>query len=289
MACFHDLIPTLTVLLAFILSLLCLFSGSDSNFLTKADIVTLETSNIGNGAGIRDFYSVYVMTYCEGFMEQCSTNGTEALNFVRNVTFCSDRAVPFAFDAGTILSNDIHPEDPAESVSDLNWPDFPSDDFDFLAPTSQAMVVFYVAGTAAAGLAILYRIWITWGGHGPRGFQAPGEVPGTPREIVSQPRRSKREMSLMMVSLSHPRIASTIASVIATEFVNLVNNHGRDNGISANHGDTFLAMSWTAVALLFIGSMDSLYMVMVWHYRHCTCEQVSPLDPEAKRPPPEDF
>ncbi|RMJ23469.1 hypothetical protein PHISP_05667 [Aspergillus sp. HF37] len=42
------------------------------------------------------------------------------------------------------------------------------------------------------------------------------------------------------------------------EFVGLINYHGKGSGVTAQHGQKFLGMSWTAVVLLLAGSVLSL-------------------------------
>lgn len=43
-----------------------------------------------------------------------------------------------------------------------------------------------------------------------------------------------------------------MASVIAVQFVDLINRHGQNYGIAAVGGSKFLAMTWSAVVLLFL-------------------------------------
>lgn len=42
-----------------------------------------------------------------------------------------------------------------------------------------------------------------------------------------------------------------MASVIAVQFVDLINRHGKNYGIVAVGGSKFLGMTWSAVVLLF--------------------------------------
>jgi hypothetical protein len=50
-------------------------------------------------------------------------------------------------------------------------------------------------------------------------------------------------------------IASTLTTVVAVKFVELINNHGSGFGITASGGSSFFGMSWSAVFLLFIGTI----------------------------------
>lgn len=58
-------------------------------------------------------------------------------------------------------------------------------------------------------------------------------------------------------------ISSIIATVIAFQFVGLVNDHGRDTDVSAEYGPQFLGMTWAATGLLLGGSITSLVMVLI--------------------------
>lgn len=58
-------------------------------------------------------------------------------------------------------------------------------------------------------------------------------------------------------------IASIIATVIAFEFVALINAHGEGSDVSASYGEKFLGMTWAAAALLLAGSVASFINVFV--------------------------
>lgn len=58
-------------------------------------------------------------------------------------------------------------------------------------------------------------------------------------------------------------ITSIIATVIAFQFVDLINSHGESSNVSAMYGRTFLGMTWGAAGLLLLGSIASLIMVML--------------------------
>lgn len=47
-------------------------------------------------------------------------------------------------------------------------------------------------------------------------------------------------------------VSSSVASVIAVQFVELINRHGATHGIAATGGSKFLGMTWSAVVLLFL-------------------------------------
>lgn len=56
--------------------------------------------------------------------------------------------------------------------------------------------------------------------------------------------------------------SSAIATVIALKFVDLINRHGQNIGVSASRGEKFLGMTWAAVGLLLIAILISLVIVL---------------------------
>lgn len=95
---------------------------------------------------MRDFYSIYVMSYCEGFLH--------AEN--RNLTGCSHPSLLFSFNATEALTKDAGN---TTSLSSLGWPSSITDDLRTFGATSQSMGVFYCIGIGLAGLAVLERLW----------------------------------------------------------------------------------------------------------------------------------
>ncbi|KAF7590533.1 hypothetical protein BBP40_002674 [Aspergillus hancockii] len=224
-----NVLPTLTAFIAFVLALLCLFAGTKESLLLDANVFTVYTHNIGNGTGVRDFYSVYVMSYCEGFQNAGS----------RNLTGCSHRSVLFSFDPTDALIKDTGN---TTTLSRLGWPSSITDDLRTFSATSRSMGVFYSIGVGLAGLAVLERLWFLF---------------------VRGPRQTVIEVASIMVSFAMLSIPSIIATVIALQFVSLINRHGKDFGVTAEYGSQFLGMTWAAVGLLLIGGVASLLTVLV--------------------------
>lgn len=88
------------------------------------------------------------MTYCQGILE--SAEPGEA-SVSRNVTQCSDRTIPFAFNPTEALEAEI------SHGPTLDWPRVISDDFHAFQTTSQAMTVLYIIGLGATGFALFAR------------------------------------------------------------------------------------------------------------------------------------
>ncbi|KAI9038471.1 SUR7/PalI family protein [Aspergillus affinis] len=230
MGCLIGLLPTIAAFAAFILSILCLFAGTQTNLLTSSDILTLYTPNIGNGAGAHDFYSIHVMSYCEGFLDSKEK---------KNLTGCSKRSMLFSFDPSEVL---LEETGNTTSLTRLGWPDAISEDFRAFRLTHQSLGVLYCMGVGLAGLAILERLFFM---------------------LSRKTRQSVIELASLLTGFIMISIASIVATVIMFQFVNLVNYHGEASDVTAQYGRTLLAMSWAAAGLLLVGSVASLAMVQV--------------------------
>ncbi|KAJ5320105.1 hypothetical protein N7508_000388 [Penicillium antarcticum] len=232
---FKALLPTITAFIAFIITILCLFAGTQKDFLDGADLLTLYTpsatpSTTQNVA--HDFYSVHIMSYCSG---ELGTTDPSA-GVTRNVTTCSNRTILFAFDPTQAWPKEV------THGAELDWPRVIADDFHAFRMTSRAMAVLYCISVGVLGAVLIGRVFGTvkpWGGMG--FFEFGGLIFGS----------------------SSLTIASIIATVLAFEFVSLVNAHGEGSNVSASYGEKFLGMTWAAVGLLLAGSVASFVNVFI--------------------------
>ncbi|KUL84020.1 hypothetical protein ZTR_07126 [Talaromyces verruculosus] len=221
-------------LASFILSMLCLFAGSQKSVLQHASVMLLDTSasqlnpaiqsavkSTTADLGLKDFYAIHVLTYCEGNFKSSGEGGL-------NVTRCSKRKAPFAFDPTKVFSAEFKA---GFNISDINWPDSINDDFEVMEMTTKAMSVLYIIGATATGVAFLMEILLTQAGGKPSMFA---------------------HLFFVVLSFVCLGVSSSVASVIAVQFVNLINRHGQDYGIAAKGGSSFLGMTWSAVVLSFL-------------------------------------
>ncbi|OKL57064.1 hypothetical protein UA08_07615 [Talaromyces atroroseus] len=235
-------------LISFILSSLCLFAGTQDSIMQNSSVMMLKlnqfmgrqldtsasepisaltqaATNSQNTTaadlGLKDFYAIHVLTYCEG-------NFKDSGNHAMEVTSCSRRRAPFAFNPEKVFSTEFNA---GFNISDINWPDTISDDFDVMAMTTKAMSVLYIIGMAATGIAFLMEILLTQAGGKPSMFA---------------------HLFFTVLSFVCLGVSSSVASVIAVQFVHLINRHGEDYGIVAKGGSSFLGMTWSAVVLSFL-------------------------------------
>ncbi|KAJ5725524.1 uncharacterized protein N7483_006881 [Penicillium malachiteum] len=172
------------------------------------------------------------MSYCQGTLgtvEPGTPGGT------RNVTECSDRQILFSFDPTEDWTDITH-------GPTLEWPRVISDDFHAFRLTTQSMAVLYCIGVSAIGAVLLARV---------ASF------------IAHRAQQGLFEFGFLVLGSLSMSIASIIATVVAFEFVALINAHGDGSNVSARYGDKFLGMTWAAAGLLLAGSIASFVNVFV--------------------------
>ncbi|KAL8941703.1 MAG: hypothetical protein Q9216_002076 [Gyalolechia sp. 2 TL-2023] len=259
--------PLLCTLVAFILSLLCIFAGTKTGYIEQADILTLNTSMLGRltldtskssdsllnsiensikgevndliadvarALNIHDFYSAHLLNYCEGFY----TPGPIANATVdpeKNVTRCSNQSAMFHFDPTSVIQKELKP---GINLTDLQWPSAIQDAVHAVKIASRAMFALYCIGAAATGLALLGAFLGVFSG---------GRIAALANNGLSL---------LAMMALG---IASAIVSAIMSKVVSEVNEHGTDVGVTASKGKTFLGMTWAATGLMSVAAIAWTY------------------------------
>ncbi|RAL08013.1 uncharacterized protein BO97DRAFT_355029 [Aspergillus homomorphus CBS 101889] len=282
MSSLRSLLPVTGSFIAFILGILCLFSGSQRQFLPQGNLLTLYTSGAG-GDGAPDFFMVYPMSYCVGYQETCVTDAkTNSTTIQDRITECSDRSVVFAFNPGEAIQKALG--NPPTGLEPGSWPACITNDFQALKPTNTTMVLFLIFGTIAAIVAIAIRIWTIASARATRPDCAsqPPRYPGTETELELPPVSVGFYAILVaQISVFSFGVAATIASVIAKEFVDLISESGSEKGISAAGGNTFQGMVWTAVVLQFLGTLHD-YIAIVTYRRALRAEYDPPAPPQGE-------
>lgn len=100
---------------------------------------------------------MHVLTYCEG----------DFLDGTLEVTNCSKRRAPFAFDPAKVFSAEFKA---GFNISDINWPESITNDFVVMEMTTKAMSVLYILGMAATGISFVMEIVLTQAGGKPAMF-----------------------------------------------------------------------------------------------------------------------
>lgn len=137
-----------------------MYEQLDTSASQPASAIQSAVNSTTADLGLKDFYAIHVLTYCEGNFKTAGEGGL-------NVTRCSKRKAPFAFDPTKVFSAEFKA---GFNISDINWPDSINDDFEVMEMTTKAMSVLYIIGVTATGVAFLMEILLTQAGGKPSMF-----------------------------------------------------------------------------------------------------------------------
>lgn len=141
----------------------------------------------------------------------------------------------YHFDPMTAIDEQLHVGDLHLNLSDINWPDELTDGIKALNALTSATFVLYCIGIAACGLAILTGL-VAFVLHGSR--------------LVSLGNGGLTFLAFLALG-----IASAIITVIMVKLVHLVEKYGDDIGLFAYKGTKYLAITWSAAALMLVATI----------------------------------
>lgn len=277
------LFPWLCSIVAFVLGILCLFSGHKDGYLEDYDIIRLNTSTLGHDLvptstsssssatstsnsissffsnlehnvtvslendlgdiendiadklaeelGIQQWYSMHLMTLCEGMYKPNAT----ARNARLNITHCTNQTAMYHFDIQTVLNQQLSIGKYDLNLSDLGWSDDIQNGIDSLNAAMDATFVLYCIGIGSAGVAILGS------------FIA---VLGSGSRLVSF-----GNWGLTGISFVAYLISSVIVTVFQIQVAGIVHKYGNDIGLFLNRGTKFLIITWVATGCMFIACL----------------------------------
>ncbi|KAI8632146.1 hypothetical protein F5Y19DRAFT_423491 [Xylariaceae sp. FL1651] len=199
-------------------------------------------NNITNGIadkvieelGISEWYSLHVMTACEGMFSPNATNP----HAWYNTTNCTAQEPGLRFNLSAVLDHEIKAGPLDLNLNQLPIPDAVQDAIDMVNDALLALFVFYVLASAFSGLAFLTGLavlvmrrnsvspWIIW-----------------------------LSVAISVIGALTLLIGSAIATYINTKGVNEINDAGEEAGISGIKGTKFITISWVAFALMFLTSL----------------------------------
>ncbi|KAH8804946.1 actin cortical patch SUR7/pH-response regulator pali [Xylogone sp. PMI_703] len=291
---FTALLPFACAVVAFILSMLCLFAGHKRGFMEDYHILTVNTSTLGHNlfndtasssSGIfGSLFSNITNTiendldgalddladklskelgieqwYSLHLMDLCE--GTYAPNATanrakKNVTSCTNETAMYHFDLEKTLNEQLSVGDLHINLSDIGWPDTIQDDVNKVNVALDATFVLYVIGIAAAGLLIL-------------------------TSFVSVFLNGSRLVSfgnwgLAVISFLTLLAASIIVTVFQDKAASAINKYGNDIGAYAYKGKKYLIITWVSVAVMFLA-------VLAWMVEFCVGRRNSRREYTEKR------
>jgi len=259
------IVTILLSFVAFILSFLCLFAGNKPSSMQNYYLISLNTSEVGanlvasaggaggvlggiisgidgaagdvipdiaHAVGVKDFYSLFVLDYCEGFYTPISVpNATISASHIgKNATFCSGHNKRYT--PGAALQADLDAGGKGITLSDFDWPTEIDDKFKTLYDVVEAVEALYAVAIFFSFITILLSLW--W-------FL-----------------RNNGRCSIILTSLCAflvficLGVASGGVTAIIVKGVDVINQYGDTLGLVALKGNKFMALTWAATACAFI-------------------------------------
>ncbi|KAH9828848.1 integral membrane protein-like protein [Teratosphaeria destructans] len=201
----------------------------------EGDINSLVRS-IAKDLGLHDFYSAYILNYCEGYYTPAAVpNATLRRSSIdKNVTHCSNPKDGYIFDPRVLLQADLNRTGNSNvNLSTLQWPDAIDKGLKDLHIVSKAMFVLYCIATAFIGVGVVLAMV---------GLLLDGRLSAFVNIVV--------DCMAFVASL----LASALATAVVVKGTHVINKYGHDIGISAKEGRWFLAITWAATALVLVAS-----------------------------------
>ncbi|PBP17103.1 hypothetical protein BUE80_DR011975 [Diplocarpon rosae] len=258
------LFPLACAIVGFVLSMLCLFAGSKKGYLEDYHIVTLNTSSLGQvllesdstaTATSATATATSVVGEIGAWLEGVQDNVTDAVDDVEDEfnDLVSDVADKLSQELGinqwyslhmlNLCQGDYTPNATAKGASKnvtsctnmtAIWPDDINKGFQGLNVVLNAVFVIYAIGIASAGLAILTSaLAILF--HGSR--------------LVSV-----GNFGLALLSFLALAVDSALVTFVQDKAVHIINKYGNVVGVFADKGGKYLALTWTAVVVMFLAA-----------------------------------
>jgi SUR7/PalI family len=197
------------------------------------------TTSFAHALGIDDFYSLYVLDYCEGrYTPQAVSNATLPMKDIHmNVTRCSPKGGHFNFTPGAAIQATLDRTHTGITLQDLKWPSQIDSDFHDLEKLMQAFLVIYSIAIALAFFTMVASlIWLLFPGDG---------------------RRSCAGLTGVIASLAFlaAGVASGLVTAVSVKGDHTIDKYGKDIGVSANRSNKLLALTWASTACLLIATL----------------------------------
>ncbi|KAI2469862.1 hypothetical protein F4781DRAFT_442258 [Annulohypoxylon bovei var. microspora] len=233
----HDLIPTSTS------------SGSQPTSTSSSiwdDIegeITDQLNDIANDIadelskelGISQWYSLHVMTACEGnFAPNATSKGAWY-----NTTNCTAQSPGVYFNLTDVIQKELDAGALHLNASDLPIPAKIQEAVDYLNSFLLATFVLYALGAGLAGLSFLSCVAVLT-------LRRRGAIDS-----------STALFNIVLAALATLALAlaSAIATAVAKKGVAEINDAGADVGISAVEGVKLMVVSWVAFAAMFVAAL----------------------------------
>ncbi|KAI1648611.1 actin cortical patch SUR7/pH-response regulator pali [Daldinia loculata] len=195
------------------------------------DIANDIADQLSRELGISQWYSIHVMTACEGnFAPNATSPGAWY-----NTTNCTAQSAGVQFNLTDILQKEISAGPLNINAADIPIPDSIQQTIDYINKFLLATFILYVLGAGFSGLSFISCIII---------LTLRREVIGRGAILVNMVLTALAALSLA--------IGAAIATAISKKGASEINDRGGEYGISAVEGTRFMTISWVAFAVMFV-------------------------------------
>jgi hypothetical protein len=191
--------------------------------------------------GISQWYSIHVMTACEG---NFSPNAT-APGAGYNTTNCSSQQTGYQFNLTEVLDREISVGPLDLNAADIPIPDDISDAVTYVNKFLLSIFVLFCIGAGFTGLSFLGSIAAL--SIGTLGKSRAGST-------KTGPSRSMALINAILSGLAALALmaGAAITTAVAKKGQEQINDKGAEVGISANAGTKFIIITWVSFAAMFV-------------------------------------
>jgi hypothetical protein len=193
--------------------------------------------------GIHDFYSAHILNFCEGFYVPGSVpNDTVRPGTIhKNVTHCSNKTATAHFNPAQRISQELNESTGGFiDLETVEWPEDVQRALNALKVAQKATFVLYCLAIGFAFLAMVAAVM---------GIFFNGWMSAAINIIVD------------LLGFLTIVVASALVTFIAQRATHFINKYGDEIGISANRGNKFLALTWSATGLMFLAFLVWIYIL----------------------------
>ncbi|EOO01190.1 putative sur7 protein [Phaeoacremonium minimum UCRPA7] len=202
----------------------------------ESELASIENDiadELAKALGIKEFYSLHIMDACEGYFKPNATTPHAGYN----VTNCTEPMDTSYLNVSALLDEELRVGPFEISLNDLGFSDDLQEKLDEVPKLFMAMSVLYILGAGFSGLSLL----------------------GSLAALFMLP-QSGRILVLVNFTLTFLAMVCLLAGNLATtiggkKVVDAVADFGDDIGLYASRGDKFMALVWTAFALMAVSTI----------------------------------
>ncbi|KAI1656690.1 actin cortical patch SUR7/pH-response regulator pali [Daldinia decipiens] len=195
------------------------------------DIANDIADQLSRELGISQWYSIHVMTACEGnFAPNATSPGAWY-----NTTNCTAQSAGVQFNLTDIIQKEINAGPLNINAADIPIPDSIQQTLDYVNKFLLATFILYVLGAGFSGLSFISCIIV---------LTLRREAIGRGAILVNMVLSALAALSLA--------VGAAIATAISKRGASEINDRGGAYGISAVEGTKFMIVSWVAFAVMFV-------------------------------------